>query len=232
MNATFSGTLLSLLLAFPVALAAQVGHEPSKSPYVDLEFKQELSAYTGFFIAGREPSGAAPRSGPLVGARYEVRVGGPAQFTARAARVFSERTVIDPSKPAATRNSALTPWPLYLFDASLSLNLTGQKSIRHFVPVANLGFGLASDFRNTPDVGDYRFGTTFAFSFGGGVRWTPGGPFQIRADIADYLYQLSYPTSYYIKASDSTRVLPASQSRSVWKHNATLTVGASYLFFR
>lgn len=230
MNATFR-IAVPLLLFAPLTVRAQVGHEPSKSPYVDLEFKQELTAFTGWFASGGDPADVAPRSGPILGARYEARVGGPAQFTARLARVFSERRVAMPTNPAATRFTAPQPWPLYLADASLSINLTGQKSINHFVPIVNMGFGVASDFKQA-DPGGYRFGTTFAFSFGSGVRWTPGGPFQVRADIADYLYQITYPTSYYLKASDNTSVLPANQSKSVWKHNVTLTVGASYLFFR
>jgi hypothetical protein len=223
--------LLSLAL-LTRSLSAQVGYEPARSPFNDLEFKQEITAFTGAFIAGAEPSGVAPRSGPIFGLRYETRVGGPAYFTARAARVFSERTIADPSKPMGSRYSKMTPWPLYLVDASLSINLTGQKSIRHFVPVLNSGVGIASDFRNSGDVGGFRFGTTFAFSFGGGVRWTPGGPFQLRADFSDYLYQLTYPSTYYVRASDSTRVLKDTQAKSVYKHNVGLTVGASYLFFR
>ena len=223
-------SLLSVLASSP--MAAQVGHEPSKSPYIDLEFKQEITAFTGMYVAGKDPAGVAPRSGPMVGLRYEAKVGGPAFFTGRFARVFSDRQIVTPTQPAATRYSGVTPWPLYLMDATLSLNLTGQKSINNFVPVLNTGFGLASDFKSGADVGGFKFGTTFAFSFGGGVRWTPGGPFQLRADLADYLYQISYPTSYYIKASDSTAVLPGRQAKSVWKHNAALTVGASYLFFR
>ena len=227
----FSAALL--LLALPArSLFAQVGYEPSRSPFTDLEFKQEITAFTGVFIGGAEPAGVAPRSGPMFGFRYETRVGGPAAFTARAARVFSERRVVDPKKPGATRYGPLQSWPLYLVDASLSINLTGQKSIRHFVPVVNAGVGIASDFRSSPDVGGYKFGTTFAFSFGSGVRWTPGGPFQLRADFTDYLYQHTFPTTYYVKASDSTAVLRGNQAKSVWKHNVGLTVGASYLFFR
>lgn len=229
---TKSAALLLLLALSARSLSAQVGYEPARSPFTDLEFKQEITAFTGAFIAGSEPSGVAPRSGPIFGFRYETRVGGPAYFTARAARVFSERMIADPSKPLGSRYSKMTPWPLYLVDASLSLNLTGQKSIRDLVPVVNSGVGIVSDFRSSPDVGGYRFGTTFAFSFGGGVRWTPGGPFQLRADFADYVYQLTYPSTYYVKASDSTRVLRDTQAKSVWKHNVGLTVGASYLFFR
>jgi hypothetical protein len=226
-------TALLFCLALPASsLSGQVGYDPARSPYVDLEYKQEFTVFTGGLRTGSDPSGAAPRTGPMLGFRYETRVGGPASFTARAARVFSERQIVDPAKPLSSRYSAPKSWPLYLLDASLSINLTGQKSIRHIVPVVNSGVGIVSDFKSGADVGGYRFGTTFAFSFGGGVRWTPGGPFQLRADFADYLYQLTYPSTYYVKASDSTSVLRGSDPKSVWKHNMGLTVGASYLFFR
>lgn len=227
-----STALLLCLALSATSMSAQVGYDPTRSPYIDLEFKQEITVFTGGFLTGSDPSGAAPKTGPMLGFRYETRVGGPASFTARAARVFSERQIVDPSKPLSARYSPMRSWPLYLLDASLSINLTGQKSSRHLVPVVNSGVGIVSDFKSSADVGGFKFGTTFAFSFGGGVRWTPGGPFQLRADVADYLYQLTYPSTYYVKASDSTSVLRGSQPKSVWKHNVGLTVGASYLFFR
>ena len=54
-----------------------------------------------------------------------------------------------------------------------------------------------------------------------------------RADVADYLYQLSYPNSYFgVNTIDGTRVLKLSQAQNVWTHNVALTIGLSYLFFR
>jgi hypothetical protein len=223
----------SLVAAALVALAstrafAQVGYTPEHSPYRDVEFKQELTLLTGYFGAAKDPAGVAPRSGPLLGARYEVRIGGPAEFTARLARVWSERHVIDPTKPAATRSLGVQSWPLYVTDVGISINLTGQKSLHELVPVLNGGIGLVSDLKGKADVGGYKFGTSFAFSFGGGVRYVPGGNFQLRADVADYLYQIQYPDTYF---GDATTVLRGA-SNSVWKHNVALTVGASYLFYR
>ena len=223
----------ALLIATPLPALAQVGHLPAQSPFQDLDYRQELSLYTGWLSAGEDPAGVAPRSGPMLGARYEVRIGGPAQFTARLARVFSERQEIDPGEPAATRAVGMRDVGLYLGDVSLSLNLTGQKSIRRLVPVLNAGVGLASDFGGR-DAGGYRFGTTFAFTFGGGVRWIPRDKWQLRADFADYVYQIQYPDTYYVPATtgEDDAVLGDGQRTSVWKHNLALTVGVSYLFFR
>ena len=223
---------VATLLAGASTAGAQVGYEPERSPFRDLEYRQELTGFVGWFNAGKDVAGVAPQSGPITGARYEVRVGGPAQFTVRAARVASERRVLDPSKPEAERLVGEESWPLYLADLSLSLNLTGQKSWNRLVPVINGGAGIVSDFKSGSDVGGFRFGTQFAFSFGAGVRYVPGGRFQARVDLSDHLYQVEYPESYRLPASDDTSVLRNTQALRNWKHNVALTVGASYLFFR
>ena len=212
---------------------AQVGYPPERSPYRDVEFRQELTLLTGYYAASSDPAKVAPQSGPMLGVRYDIRVGGPASLTARVARVFSERNVLNPAlNPGAGRALGAEAWPLYLGDVGLTIALTGQKSLHHLVPVLSAGAGVASDFRSQ-DVGGYRVGTTFALNFGGGVRWVPGGSFQMRADVTDHLYQISYPGTYFLPTSSGgAPVLGASQSRSVWKHNAAITVGASYLFFR
>jgi 2,3-bisphosphoglycerate-independent phosphoglycerate mutase len=50
-------------------------------------YRQELTGFTGYYAAAEDPVGVAPRSGPMLGVRYEIRLGGPAQFYARAAVV-------------------------------------------------------------------------------------------------------------------------------------------------
>jgi hypothetical protein len=166
----------------------------------------------------------------MVGVRYEVRIGGPAQFSARVARVFSERMVLDPTKPAAERNIGTTSMPLYLADIGITFNLTGQKSYLGFVPIASFGGGIASNLSSKRDVGDFRFGTPFAISMGGGVRYVRDGPFQLRVDVLDYLYQIRYPDTYFQAVVGAEPVRRGSQSS--WTHNLALTIGASYQFFR
>ena len=224
-------TAAAVVLLAPAA-GAQVGYPPERSPYRDIEFRQELTLLTGYFSASTDPAKVAPRSGPLLGARYDVRVGGPASLTVRAARVFSERNIVNPVLSGDARTVGTEAWPLYVSDVGITLALTGQKSLHRLVPVLNAGAGVVSDFRKA-DVGGFRIGTAFALNFGGGVRWVPGGPFQLRADVTDYLYQISYPGTYFsAPAGGGEAVLGGSQGRSVWKHNAAITVGASYLFFR
>ena len=225
--------LLGALALAVVATSAraQVGHLPENSPYRDLEASQEISFFGGHYSAGQDPLGVAPRGGPMYGLRYEVHVGGPAFLMARFAHVNSERFPIDPTKSGAASRLAARNVSLNLLDVNLVINLTGQKSYHHIIPVINFGAGIAScSCTVTPD--PYSFGTPFAFSFGGGLRYVPGGRFQLRADWGDYLYQLKYPNAYYLTPTNGTAAAGSGQAKSFWKNNRALTLGASLLFFR
>ncbi|HVE78725.1 MAG TPA: hypothetical protein VNA89_07680, partial [Gemmatimonadaceae bacterium] len=199
--------------------------------YRDLEFRHALTLYGGQFNAAKDPAGVAPQAGPLLGVRYDWRLGGPATFTARVAHVWSEREIVDPEAVAAARRLGVQDWSLYLADLGFTIALTGRKSFYRMVPVLYAGLGVASDFKGR-DIGDYKFGTAFALAFGAGVRWVPTGRLELRADVGDHLYQIKYPSSYYQAASDGTQVLPGTRPQSLWKHNAALTLGAAYQLFR
>ena len=221
-----------VLSALAAPASAQVGHPPDRSPYTDLEFKQEATLFSGYYNAAKDPAGVLPRGGPLVGARYDLRLGGPAYLTVKSAGVITDRTVLDPAQPSATRDLGSRSSLLFLADVGLTLNLTGQKSFRKLVPVIGASVGIASDFKS-PDVGQFEFGTPFALSYGAGVKWVPGGRTQWRLDVTNYVHKIKYPDSYFIvSASDGTRILRETTPQSFWKGNLAITVGASYLFFR
>jgi hypothetical protein len=220
------------------ALSAQVGHEPQTSPFRDLRERQEVTVFSGYYRAKRDPAGTAPGSGPMVGVNYQWRAGGPAHLTFAVSRVASERHVLDPELPATctpnpTGNCKLIGtfrWPLYFADAGLAVSLTGSRSFHRLVPELKSGVGLASDFRTRADLGGFAFGTRFAFTWGAGVRWVPGGRYQVRAEFLNHLYSVRYPDAYYLPALDGSRLFTTDQSRSAWLNNPGLTIGLSYLF--
>lgn len=226
---SFAAALVGLLAG---SAGAQVGHDPAASPYRDINVRQEWTAFGGWLAAKKDPVGVAPQGGPLAGARYELYLAGPAFLVGRVAAAHSTRTVLDPTQPAATRVAGEESGPLGLVDVGLEVSLTGPRSYRSLVPVLGVGAGLATDFRSKLDLGGFGFGTRFALTGGAGIRWTPGGRVQLRADVSDYLYRINYPASYYVPASDNSSVLGPRDSRSVWTHNVALTLGASYLFLR
>ena len=231
---------LAFLLApwLPRGLAAQVGYPPTKSPFRDLELSQEVSVFTGWYDAKHDPLQVAPRSGPIVGVHYQWRASGPANLTASVSRVESERDVLDPEAPNTCTNKpncklvGTFRWPLYFFDAGIAMSLTGARSFFRVVPDLKAGVGLVSDFHTKSDVGDFGIGTRFAFNWGAGFRWLPGGSYQFRFDFTNHLYAIRYPENYEVPAPDNTTILAAGQNRTVWLNNPSITIGVSYLFSR
>src|SRR6185369_6241112 len=96
------GWIAALLLVSSVA-GAQVGHEPAKSPFIDIEQRHEFTFFGGYFSAKKDPAKVAPQSAPLGGLMYEWRASGPVNLGMSFMGVGSRRTVIDPSKPEASR---------------------------------------------------------------------------------------------------------------------------------
>jgi hypothetical protein len=227
-------------------LAAQVGYPPHQSPYRDLRETMEVTFYSGYYRAKKDPARVAPVSGPIFGAQYQWRAGGPAHLTVDLARVESERRVLDPEKgglgasstpclltDVSCKSAGVYRWPLYMLDGGLTMALTGERSFLKMVPLVKAGVGIVSDFHSQPDVGAFAFGTRFALTWGAGLRVVPGGRYSIRADISNRLYTVKYPISYYVPADDGTAIFPSTaQGRTAWLNNPAFTIGVSYLFSR
>jgi hypothetical protein len=240
-------TCCALLLAGR-SLSAQVGYPPDRSPFRDLPETMEASMYSGWFRAKRDPGGVTPRSGPILGAMYQWRMGGPSNLVVEVGRVATERRVLDPERlgtcagptPTSPPDTSVAcksignfRWPLYLLDVGYALNVTGARSFFNLIPQARAGIGLASDFHTSPDVGDFAFGTRFALNWGAGIRWIPGGGrYQVRADVLNRLYTVKYPATYYAPSDDGSTIFTPRQNRTAWLNNPTLTFGVSYLFSR
>lgn len=224
--------LTAALLCLGVApLAAQVGSLPEKSPYQDFTYHQDFSVFGGYFGGNKGSANVGPQSSPIFGIRYGLHIGGPAEFAIRIARASSTRNVLDPTKLGAARNVGTESDPLWIADAAINIALTGQKSYHHIVPMFGVGAGVAKS-RSSADVGGYKFGTGFALQFGGGLRFVSHGPWGARVDLTDYLWQLSYPSSYFLTPVGGTPVLAPGQAQNEWKQNATITFGITYIFSR
>ena len=220
----------ALCCAAPVS--AQVGHDPVRSPYVDLEYSQELTLLGGYVRTRHDPAGVAPKSFSALGLRYEARLTGPLSASADILGGSAERDVIDPLKPAATRRRGATSNAVLTGDVALAMNLTGARSWHTLVPQVRAGVGVVSS-RAKDDSSGFAFGTRFAFVLGGGVKYAPAGRrFQLRADVTDRIFKLEYPDAYYRLATDNTAVLPGTTTKSFYTHHTALTVGVSYRFAR
>ena len=230
------GFLVSgILIAFAATAQAQVGHTPESSPYLDLERSQEWTILYGHVSAHHDDAGVAPQGGMLTGLHYEWRFAGPAHLIAEAAYMDSQRLELNPADTGKARTIGTIKRPLYSFDASIGMNLTGAKTWHHLVPEARGGIGVISDLRAVPDSGGYQFGTHFAFLWGAGVRWIPGGSegrFQLRGDITNRVYTISYPATFQSAPVGGTAIIPSDHSLSSWTNNPAFTIGISYLVGR
>ena len=231
--------MIGALMTVSTNAVAQVGHPPQQSPYRDLRETMEFTFYSGYYRAKKDPARVAPVSGPLIGAHYQWRAGGPASLTVDLARVGSERRVLDPEKDGVCvltdvncKSAGVYRWPLYSLDGGLALALTGERSFLRLVPEVKAGLGIVTDFHTQPDVGQFGFGTRFALTWGAGLRVLPGGRYSLRADITNRLYSVKYPISYYVPANDGTLIFTGQQDRTAWLNNPAFTIGVSYLFSR
>ena len=220
---------VALLAAVPAG--AQVGHEPEKSPYQDLEYRQELTLLGGYVRTRHDPAGILLKSMPVLGARYEWTLTGPLAFSSDIIAGVGERDLVDPRKSVATRQLGTEKNAMVAADLALALNLTGMRSWHRLVPQVRGGIGVVHSAAKDDSTG-YAFGTPFAFVFGGGVKYVPGGRFQLRVDVTDRVFKQSYTDAYYRLATDNTAVLPGTTKRSFYTHHTALTVGLTYLFSR
>jgi hypothetical protein len=223
--------LVTTVLALGARAAfGQVGHMPTSSPYLDLEYAQEFTLIGGNYHAHRDPAGVGPQSGMLVGAHYEWRASGPLHLIGEVTRSSSNRSPLDPLKTGPARVLPNLSRPLYSGTFGLGLSLTGAKSWHHFVPEVSGGLGFISDFRTEPDTGGFKFGTRFALNWGAGIRWVPGGRWQVRGDLTNRSYTIGYPEAFFIAPTGGSPILPATQSKSLWVNNPAFTLGLSRLF--
>jgi hypothetical protein len=225
-----SVVLLFLTFAHPVG--AQVGHVPERSPYRDLERRGELTWVTGYYDAAIDPARVAPRDGPLLGAHYEYRLGGPAYFAARLIGVSAKRLVLDPTLAIGDRPQGDIDAPFLLSDVGITLAVTGFKSWHGLVPSLGAGVGVGAGLDGGRDLGDYRFGFPFVISVRPSVKFLVGGRWHGRVDATNYFYRIRYPESYYTKTGPDDTVLPVDAARNFWKRNRAITLGLTYNFGR
>lgn len=213
------------------AANAQVGHLPSKSPYEDLKFGQDVTVFLGQFNSGIGPAGVLPKKSFFGGLRYDVPIGGPGYFTARYSLIPSERSLILPSKPRTSRTLSVENTKTHAVDVGFTIALPGRKTWHRLAPGISVGAGLVSDFAKA-DTGGYQFGTKFAFTGGFNVKYMFRNNWGIRADATSYMWRNSYPDAYYVVASDTTRVLTPDISKKSWAGTWGLSLGLVIPIFR
>jgi hypothetical protein len=220
--------LLAVLPAGP--LGAQVGYEPSYSPYHDIPRGAVGLVTAGYLGGSRGSLGVGSAGGPTAGVQYDAALG-VIGVTLGVSYARTTRFVIDPTKDPLTRNTGPFNADVVLADAGLRLVLTGKKTWRGLAPYVGGAFGLAVGGKAPRDTSGYSFGTKFTFGPNLGVHWYPGGRVCVLADFRAMSWRLSYPVSYrQPDAAGDPPVLVTTAATTEWTWHPWITIGLGWTF--
>jgi hypothetical protein len=230
---TFGAFALLLLSIAPLTAQDVVGHVPAESPFRDLSGKHLTSLQVGWVLPSSDPAGVGPRSGLVVIGRYEYDVNGPLLLTVRSALAPGlVRDVKDPLLTGAARNVGERTERFFFLDGGLALCLTGEKAWRGLNPRLHTNIGMVASLNSEYDLGGYRFGPKFIWSWGGSVRGVRAGRFEWNADLTYALWRMHYPSSYGGDGSASDESILGDGALNPWNGNLILTFGVTRAFRR
>ena len=228
--ATTKRALGSLSLAVIVGtgtVSAQVGHDPSRSPYEDVRTSQALVLSAGYLAGSAGSAGVGPTNGVLAGARFEINIGGPGVAMLGASAANLDRLIIDPELGPETRIQGTVKQSVLLFDAGFLLVLTGKKTWRRLAPYVGASLGLALGGRVPADtVSGFTFSSNFHIGPHLGVRWHVSDRLSWRIEIRNVLWRLSYPPEFFSLPEDP--VLDDPTKRREWAHHPSLSFAFGY----
>lgn len=228
-------TAVVLLTALPTyRLSAQVGHEPSRSPFHDITTTQGLTIMFGRFAGARAHAPVGAKPGAFAAFRIETRLSGPIDLFATFGRAWSSRNVVDPADTAAGYVTGEVDQRLTTGDLAVILNVTGAKRWHALAPYVGVGFGLMNASPNTSDPGGFRVGSNFIMVPTLGTRAFLGRSLALRFEVRDYWLRYEWPLAYYAPADSSggpvAPLLSADTKTRQVTHNFVLTAGLTYQF--
>lgn len=234
MTACFRRLCVLLLLAVTAPLSAQVvGHLPEQSPFTDATGRHVWAGYLGYITGANDPAGVAPKGGLLIALEYDYDFPSAFLLTSRVGlSPFSERNVLDPLFSGPQRNAGTRAEPLYFLETGLSASLTGEKAWRGITPRLITNIGVVGSLNPDYDIGQYRFGPKFSFSYGLNIRGVTGRDWEWRAALTQVNYRLNYPGSYRGDGSDTDDSVIGTGRSNPWAPQTMLSIGIARVWGR
>ena len=226
------GLLVSNVPTFQ--LSAQVGHDPSRSPYRDVPRGGVAVLTAGYLGGSRGRVDVGLSDGPTFGVRYEAGLGA-IGVSLGLAYGQTTRFVVDPTKDSASRKTGPFDDDVVLADAGLQLVLTGRKTWHGLAPYLGGSIGVAVGGGSPRDTSGYDFGSKFTFAPEAGIRWYAARRVSLRADFRAVAWKLTYPISYKVPGptgctTDCSRVLPLDAPLDEWTWHPWVTIGIGWTF--
>lgn len=230
--------LVVLVMAGMVSTAeAQVGYDPTLSPYHDILHGRFLELTAGKVLGSGGTIPVGPRDGTIFGARVDFRAKNTIQVSFGGWYANTVRNIVDANDSVATRVKPAIPHHLYGGEIALQFNLTGGKTWHYVAPFVGLGLGVVKG-QKTPaaDTSGYVFGTKLFFAPFVGGRVMLGQRAFLKAEAKAYFWSIKYPVSYSTEPSkqpgtgDVINAVNASGRRSQYVPAPVLQFGLGYAF--
>lgn len=225
------GALVCVAPALGPAAEAQVGHDPRRSPYVDLRRTQGAVVLTGWLGGDRGSLRIGHSEGPTYTVGYEIPVSGPLTFFPSVTYLRTNRYVINPFRDDSVRLTGPFDDDMLMIEAGLRFFVTGGKTWNGLTVYLSGSVGMAISDGSPPDSGSYKFGKKVALTPGVGLRFYPTRRLSVLVDGRAAAWRLLYPPDYFRVASgDGIPVLTADQPDADWTIHPWISVGLGWNF--
>lgn len=223
----------------PLLAAALVGTVPRPaaaqritSPYEYIDPAQSLAVTAGYLKTGQGSVGLGPKAAQFYGIRWAIRLNGPFVIQADLRYFQSTRPVLDTARVSETDTSYINRGQanqnLLLALAAVRFDLTGARTWRNLQPYVLFGGGVAisttgangADAAVVPDA-QFKFGTSFAGQFGGGIEWYLTRRLALYGDARGVLWKLKTPQAF---------LLSQNFPQSEWTQNLSFSGGLAFHF--
>jgi len=192
-----------LLAAAVTAGQAQVGHEPSESPYRDITKGKSITVLVGYFGGSGGTEGVGPHNGATVGGRFDIGVSSSIQLGFGFYVADLERNIVRPTLDSIPGLETIGPIPqqVLMFDFTAQFNLTGAKSWKRLAPYFSATVGLAIGEDSPLNTGDFVFGNKIYLTPALGTRVMISQTLHLRLEARAQFWKLSYPPAFTFSVS-------------------------------
>lgn len=225
-----------------LALAARpAGAQGITSHIRYVEQAQSISPFAGWVFANPDLTlndtttvALGPRSAPIFGLAYEVRVTGPisirtsAGFIPSKRKVFLAEAVNDSAEIRAIDTGREANVGILLIESGVTFHLTGPRTYRNLAPFVGARAGYARQITGrdsaesaVPTAERYRFGPSFAVAASAGTDYFLARSLSVRLELNGRLWRESAPAGF--RASGQTKL-------SEWNNASSVQLGAALHF--
>jgi len=227
--------LLLALTALPFdRLTAQVGNDPSRSPFQDVTTRQGIAFTGGWFMGNHARAHVGAHAGPAVRMQIRTALSGPIDLSLNIAYIQSQRYTINTTLPANVRMQGPIDYNLIAGDLSIGVNLTGAKTWHGLAPYISVGMGIIGPTETVVDPGGYKAGSGFTIAPAIGLRARLGSHLGLMFEAKDNTIRYEWPLRYFdpidLQGNPITPPVLSNTTDKQTTHNLTLSAGLTYHF--